>query len=160
MECIRARFGRMLLAIALAGLFSAADVMAQATGAQQDEESQPAPAAAEQVMHTLSDGLTGNSARNFLSAFDPDQMPDYSNFAGQVRMFFSIYDNFRVHYQIVEVRAKSDRSASVTANVELDGDNANSDVPGPNRAGQLNLQISQGKGGWKITDLQPREFFR
>jgi hypothetical protein len=125
-----------------------------------DDQTQQLMAAAERVMSTLSDGLIGHSTGHFFSAFDRDQMQDYSSFADQVRTFFGQHDNFKVHYQIVEVRATSDRMAAVTANVELEGDDVNSDVPGVSRNGQLHLTLSPGKQGWRITDLQPREFFQ
>ncbi len=152
MKCIRAVLGFLLLTFAA--------TIALAAHAQTSDTPQDGDATAERALRTLNDGLTSHNPLQFLSAFDHDRMPDYSNFADQVRMFFSTYDNFRVHYQILEVRVTSDNSASVTANLELEGESATGDGPGVGRNGQIHLTIASGKAGWKITDLQPREFFR
>jgi hypothetical protein len=145
----------LVLAVALCGVAAA-----QANGSQSEDESR-ATAVAEEVMRTLNDGLAADSAAKFLSVFN-DGMRDYSNFADQVAMFFSMYDNFRVHYRVIEARpiSEAEKDLSVIVNVELQADDANNNVPGPNRNGQLHLRMSEGKNGWKITELEPREFFR
>lgn len=156
MKCIHSVFGLILLAFAFTPALPANLAHAQASETPQDDNA----VMAEGALRTLNNGLTSHNAVQFLSAFDPDRMPDYSNFADQVQMFFGTYDNFRVHYQILEVRLVSDKSASVTANLELQADSATGDGPGVGRNGQLHLTISSAKNGWKITGLQPREFFR
>lgn len=152
----------MLFAVALGlvSVFLTGGADAQAAQPGQGEDANAAMFGAEQVMTVLNDGLTGHNSERFLSAFDPDQMQNYSSFADQVRTFFGLYDNFRVHYQILEVHRASNAAATVTANLELEADDAHNDVPGLSRNGQIHLHLSTGKRGWKISDLQPREFFR
>lgn len=159
MKCIHTGIASTLLTLSALLLFFAS-VSVHGGCAPQQDDSQQASTAAEQVMTTLNDGLTGHSTREFLSAFDPDRMQDYGNFADQMRRFFALYDNIRVHYQIIDARSAPDKSITVTADIELEGDNANNDVPGVSRSGQLHLRLSRSKSGWKIADLQPREFFR
>ncbi len=162
MKWRQARGVVMLFAVAT-GLVSVAltgGAYAQAAQPNQGEEANASTVGAEQVMTVLNDGLTGHNSERFLSAFDPDQMQNYSSFADQVRTLFDLYDNFRVHYQILEVRPAPDATATVTANLELQADDAHSNVPGLSRNGQIHLHLSTGKRGWKISDLQPRGFFR
>lgn len=149
---------RVMVAIAMLLLISGGVARAQEDGSQ--EESQQITSAADEVMSTLEDGLTSQNPARFLSAFDADQMQNYQDFAGQIRAFFRIYDNFRIHYQILQAQATSEKSATVIANVQLEGDDAHEMGPGVSRSGQLHISIVQGNRGWKIVELTPREFFR
>jgi hypothetical protein len=151
-----------MLAIAIAALLLVSGGVACAQGdePQNNEESRQITSAADEVMSPIEDGLTSQNPARFLSAFDAEQMPDYENFAGQIRAFFRIYDNFRIHYQILQTQSSSDKSADVIANVQLEGDDAHEMGPGVNRSGQLHIRIVRGSRGWKIVELSPREFFR
>jgi hypothetical protein len=152
----RARAVKVVIAFCFALMISASFAVQAQEPATDD-----ASGAAEQVMSALSDGLTGHSAGQFLSAFDSDRMRDYATFADQVRTFLDRYDNFRVHYQIVQAELSSKGEvATVSANLEFEADDINAQAPGLSRNSQVHLTLAQGKRGWKIVDIDPRSLFQ
>jgi hypothetical protein len=133
--------------------------------AQEPNEGGPqqfSEADAEKLLSTVNDGLVGHSPERFLSAFDAGKMADYAAFAEQAQNFFSLYENFRVHYRILSV-SESKCAQGVKGNAmvefELQGDDANNQVPGISRNGEMQVTFQPGKKGWMITDIN-REFFR
>jgi hypothetical protein len=114
---------------------------------------------AEQVIHRLSDGLVQHNARRMLSAFDPEGMSGYTNFSNQIQAMFQRYDSFRIHYRIASVEATSD-GGTATVDLELEEMPRSSDDRLPVRkAEKIRLQMKSSKKGWKIVELQPRDFF-
>src|SRR6185312_2421358 len=114
---------------------------------------------AEQVIHRLSDGLVQHNARRMLSAFDPDAMSGYTNFANQIQTMFQRYDSFRIHFRIAQVEATSD-GGTATVDFELEEIPRSTDDRLPVRkAEKLLLQMKPGKKGWKIVELEPPDFF-
>jgi hypothetical protein len=156
------RVGRLVLAFVLVG------TVAVAQNKQEPNDREPEPfseAIVQELVRTVRNGLVAHDADKMLSAFGG--MRDYSQFAEQVRTFFSLYENFRVYYRIVEVatvecsNAKSDGTLCGRAVIELQlqGDDSHNGVPGVARSGQLHLGFERLRDGWRITDIN-REFFR
>lgn len=118
---------------------------------------------AEKLMGTIADGLIGHNPDKLLSAFDAEHMNDYPGFASQIRTFFELYENFRVHYQVLSVStSKCGQEVVGRASVEfaLEGDDAHNQVPGVTRTGEMGLTCRfDGRNDWKITEIN-RGFFR
>lgn len=141
----------------------------QTVHAQQQPTSQPvepfSEAVAQRLMVLVRDGLVSQDADMMLSAFGG--MRDYREFADAVRTFFSLHENFRVYYRIIEVApvdcAESGHNRKVecgraVVEMQLQADDAHNTVPGLTRNGQLHISFVQLKEGWRISDID-REFF-
>lgn len=153
---------RLLLAFVLVG------TVAVAQNKPEPKRGEPEPfseAVVQQLMGTVRNGLLAHDADKMLSAFGG--MRDYSQFAEQVRTFFSLYENFRVYYRVVEAASvecsdgKSDGRSCGRAVIELQlqGDDTHNNVPGVTRSGQLHLSFERLRNGWRISNIN-REFFR
>jgi hypothetical protein len=113
--------------------------------------------AAAAVLGTLRDGLEGHSQRRLLSAFDAGKMDGYLAFEDQIDAYFARYEGFRVTFRILQVSEENQR-ASILAEFQVENE-----PRGGGRwsrsEGQLRFELERGAKGWKIVDLNPREFF-
>lgn len=102
-------------------------------------------------------GLEARNAGRMMSAFDRDAMPGYLAFRDQVDSFFARYESFQVYLRI-EDGARNQDFAEVVVQATLEA------VPvvgrtTERRERELTFRFAQGKDGWKIVDLAPRDFF-
>ena len=113
---------------------------------------------ANQVLREFKRGLETHSSRRFLSAFDPDSFDGYLAFADQVQQFFRIYDPIVIHYGIVQSSVDADHAVAL---IELQMEAAPSQTDGPSirRDRQMRLTFTHTKKGWKISSLEPANFF-
>jgi hypothetical protein len=114
-------------------------------------------AVANAVIRRLGDGLEGHSQRLMLSIFDPDKMKEYPRFENQIEAFFTQYQAFRVHLRVLQATSESERGIILT-DVEMEAA-PGGDAPPVRKQDQLRLELERGSKGWKIVDLNPRDFF-
>jgi len=137
-------------------LLAALSPSAQAVAQSQSPEPSTTftEAVAAKLLSQIAEGLQGHSARKMLDAFDVARMDGGATFKEQITAFFNQYETIRVHFKLVEVK---DGMAVVDA--ELDGTPRDSITPPEHKRAQLTFMASQGAGGWKFIDVQPRGFF-
>lgn len=145
-------------------LFAATVAVAEAQ--QKPNDAMPEPfseAVVQQLLGTVRNSLVAHNPDKMLSAFGG--MRDYNRFAEQVRTFFSLYENFRVYYRVLDVAAEGGPDSTegvprgrAVIEMQLQGDNTQNNVPGLTRTGQLHLSFEHLRSGWRISDID-REFF-
>jgi hypothetical protein len=113
---------------------------------------------ANRLLQDLRDGLEGHSQRRVLSAFDADKMDDYLQFEDQIAAFFNKYESFRAYFRIVQSAAEGPKGV-VLVDVQLEETPRADTSPPVRRNGQVRLELERGRKGWKIVDLNPRNFF-
>jgi hypothetical protein len=113
--------------------------------------------AAAAVLGTIRDGLEGHSAHRLLSAFDPEKMDGYRSFQDQIDAYFASYESIRVTLRILQTSQEGDRGFILAA-FQLENNPSNGEQLS-RREGQLRFVLERGPKGWKIVDVDPREFF-
>ena len=114
--------------------------------------------AAAQVLGTIRDGLEGHSPRRLLSAFDADKMEGFLTFQDQVEAYFTRYESVRVSLRIIQTSEEENHRGVILADFQLE----NTPRDGgriATRQGQLRFELEHSAKGWKIVDLDPRNFF-
>jgi hypothetical protein len=136
---------------------------AQQTPAEQKAQEQPAPEQfsdgdMDKVLRDMREGLEGHTSRRFLSVFADKQMDGYLSFHEQIEQFFEQYDDFRIHYRIIQSSAEGTKGVAL---VELQMEaipRIGSGAP-LRRDQQIRFELERGKKGWKVVDFRPRDFF-
>ena len=113
---------------------------------------------ANRLLQDLRDGLEGHSQRRMLSAFDADKFDGYLQFEDQIAAFFNKYESFRVYFRIVQSAAERPKSVMLVE-VQLEEIPRAITSPPVRKNGQLRFELERGRKGWKIVDLNPRDFF-
>jgi hypothetical protein len=148
--------------LALVAVIATAVVCGAAQTSDEGGSQSFSEADAQKPLSMVADGLVGHDPEKFLSAFDAERMGNYRAFAQQVRTFFSLYENFRVHYRILSVNQSECVQKCVgNASVEfaVEGDDAQRQMPGVTRDGEMRVSFQSGGDGWRITEID-RGFFR
>ena len=113
---------------------------------------------ANRLLQDLRDGLEGHSQRRMLSAFDADKFDGYLQLEDQITAFFNKYESFRAYFRIVQSAAEGPKGV-VLVDVQLEETPRADTSPPVRRNGQVRLELERGRKGWKIVDLNPRNFF-
>jgi hypothetical protein len=112
---------------------------------------------AAQVLGVLRNALESYSPRLFLSAFDAKKMDSYLTFQDQVEAYFTQYSSFRVSYHILQTSQENNRGV-ILADFQMENEmRGGSRVS--RRQAQLRFELEHEPKGWKIVDMDPREFF-
>ena len=128
-------------------------------------QSKPPPAAndfseavATRLLDKLRSGLESGSLEDMLDTFDREKMPNYNAFRDQLRSFLSKYQEVRVRYHITQTWSENGRGIAL-ADFEMEGTPTSGGVTPLHSQGQIRFEFGRGGKGWKIVDLDPREFF-
>jgi len=113
---------------------------------------------AEGLVGQFCDGIVGLDREATLAVFDRERMPDYSAFAEQIGLMFAHYDSFQVRYELLQIAGEAGANLALI-DFTLEAVPAGENQLPVRRSAQLRFTFSQGKAGWKVSDLQPREFF-
>ncbi len=150
----------MLLASLLLILCGSCPLVAQQTKASEkpaDTNGQFSEETAIRLLDQLLQGLQSHNEQEFLSSFDPQFMTNYGEFADQVDVFFTQYENFIGRYHVREGGNDPDHPA-VLVQFDLEGQPVVSGAPF-RKSAQVRFEFARGKNGWKIVNLTPRGFF-
>lgn len=112
---------------------------------------------AQKLLDEVGNGLQSHNSRRMLSAFDRDGMQGYLTFQDQVQAFFSQYESFRIYSRLEESSLEQDKGTA-TAVIQLEAVPRDGGQP-IRREGEITIEFRQGRGGWKIVDVAPRNFF-
>ena len=85
-------------------------------------------------------------------------MAGYLNFEQQIMTFFRTYDSFRVHFRISETSTEASKGVALI-DFEMEELPRAADGQPVRKRDQLRFEMERGDKGWKIVDLQPRNFF-
>ena len=145
----------------LAAILAVSQERAQPSAAQ--AQSRPAnppfsEGVAEGLLSELRDGIVGQDRGATLALFDQERMPDYSDFAERIGLMLERYDSFQVRYQLLQIAEETGANVAIV-DLTLEAIPASENQLPVRRSAQLRFTFSQGKAGWKISDLQPRDFF-
>ena len=110
------------------------------------------------LLEQVRDGLVSHNERKMLSAFDSEQMAGYLNFRRQIDALFDNYDSFRVHFTIEQSSGDSERGAA-TVDFEMEENPASSGGQPVRKQEELRFSFEHAKTGWKILDVDRRNFF-
>ncbi len=113
---------------------------------------------AKDLLEQLARGIEGHDQSQMLAAFDRDAMDGYLNFADQIGTLFDNYDSFRLHYTIDQATPAGAKGI-VLVDVELEEIPASQSLQPIHKHDQLRFEMSRGKRGWKIVNVNPRNFF-
>lgn len=103
-------------------------------------------------------GMEDHSLDRVLSIFDADAMQDFPRFRDQMVAFFRLHDSIKFRYQLLQVNESKD-TGFATADVDMDADPADILPTVRRRTAQLRFQLKRVGAVWKVTDLQPIDFF-
>ena len=138
---------------------------AQALSLQSQPQPPPPPAAndfseavATRLLDKLRSGLESGSLEDMLDTFDREKMPNYNAFRDQLRSFLSKYQEVRVRYHITQTWSENGRGIALV-DFEMEGVPTSGCIPPLHSQGQIRFEFGRGRTGWKIVDLDPREFF-
>jgi hypothetical protein len=134
-----------------------------ALGAAAPERAQPdrQPFSEEVVQDLLSklyEGIIAQDRAGTLGLFDRERMPGYADFASRIELMLGRYDSFRVGYRLLQTSEGTGTNAAMV-DFTLEAIPADENQLPVRASAQLRFTFSRGEGGWKISDLQPREFF-
>jgi hypothetical protein len=115
-------------------------------------------AVANNVLNDLRDGLEGHAQRLMLSAFDADKMDGYLEFEDQIAAFFNKYESFSVYFRIAQSATEGPKGV-VLVDIQLEEIPRGATSPPVRKNGQMRFELERGRKGWKIVDLNPRNFF-
>ena len=115
------------------------------------------PEIAVKLMDQLLQGLQTHNETQFLSAFDPEFMTNYGQFADQISVLFTQYESFVGRYHVRQMGDNPDRPL-VLVQFDLQADSASPGAP-LRKSSQVRFEFARGKDGWKIVNLTPRGFF-
>ena len=113
--------------------------------------------AAAGVLGTLRDGLESHSQRRLLSAFEAGKMDGYLAFEDQIDAYFARYEGFRATFRILQISEENQRGV-ILAEFQVENEPPRGGRSS-RREGQLRFELERGAKGWKIVDLNPRDFF-
>lgn len=115
------------------------------------------PEVAVKLMDQLLQGLQTQNPNQFLSAFDPEFMINYGQFADQIGVLFNQYESFVGRYHVRQMGDNPDRPL-VLVQFDLQADSTS---PGAQlrKSSQVRFEFARGKNGWRIVNLTPRGFF-
>lgn len=115
-------------------------------------------AVAQSLLQKLADGLEGYSDRLMLSTFDQNKMRGFAIFQQQVAALFRRTDSFRVHFRIVKTSTEDAKGISLVE-FEMEAIPRAADQQPVRKRDQLRFEMERGDKGWKIVDIQSRDFF-
>ena len=146
----------LLLALLVA---SAAGVVGQTTPTTQTgNPSGFDEAAASRLLGQLRNGLVGNSAPDFLRAFDLSSMKDGAGFRQQINSFFAQSESIRIYFKLTHA-TQTDQEGAAEVEAELEAAPRNSDGPSIHKKSQLHFTARSTGGSWKFVEVRPRGFF-
>ena len=115
-------------------------------------------AVASNVLNDLRNGLEGHNPRRMLSAFDADKMEGYLEFQGQIQALFNRYESFRLYFHIAESDGEGAKGVALV-DIQLEEIPRGATSPPVRKNAQMRFELERGRKGWKIVDLNPRNFF-
>jgi|SRR5215468_10565370 len=115
-------------------------------------------AVAQSLLQKLADGLEGYSDRMMFSAFDQNKMEGFVTFQQQVVALFRRSDSFRVHFRIAQTGTEEGKGVALVE-FEVEVIPRAADQQPARKRDQLRFEMERGEKGWKVTDVQPRDFF-
>ena len=115
------------------------------------------PEVAVKLMDQLLQGLQTQNPTQFLSAFDPEFMTNYGQFANQISVLFTQYEGFVGRYHVRQMGDNPD-SPLVLVQFDLQADSTSPGAP-LRKSSQVRFEFARGKYGWRIVNLTPRGFF-
>ena len=115
-------------------------------------------AVAQELLQKLADGLEGYSDRLMLSTFDQNKMEGFVPFQQQVVALFRRTDSFRVHFRIMQANTEQDKGVALVE-FEMEVIPRATDQQPLRKRDQLRFEMERGDKGWRIVDVQPRDFF-
>jgi hypothetical protein len=114
-------------------------------------------AVANNVLKDIRDGLEGHTQRLMLSAFDADKMDGYLEFRDQIQALFNRYESFRTYFHIIQSATEGAKGV-VLVDIQLE-EVPHGGSPPVRKSSQMRFELEHGRKGWKIVDLNPRNFF-
>ena len=115
------------------------------------------PEVAVKLMDQLLQGLQTQNPTQFLSAFDPEFMTNYGQFANQISVLFTQYEGFVGRYHVRQM-GDNPESPLVLVQFDLQADSTSPGAP-LRKSSQVRFEFARGKNGWRIVNLTPRGFF-
>lgn len=118
----------------------------------------------ERTIESLRVALEGHSLRSFMESVDPVMFDDYAGFEEQIDRLLRESGELRVLLRVANVQVRSavkDQPARAQAQVDAEMAVAPKDKPGESwrRHAQLTMSFEYSVKGWRLTRLQPRDFF-
>ncbi len=110
------------------------------------------------VLEPLRSGIEAQNIKQVLSVFDPQALPDYGHFRGQLTAFFNIYNEVRFRYQLLQAAADNNR-ASATVDLAMDALPYEPTHVPLRRSAQIRLEMRREAKGWKVVRFTPSDFF-
>lgn len=116
-------------------------------------------AIADILVGRIGEGLAGHDRKTLLSAFDKDDLQDYTAMKEQVNAIMEAYRSFRVHYHVDSFAPNPDGTATIHASFQIEQAPASEFGLPVRRDANLVLTASHTKPGWRVTGFTPTNFF-
>jgi hypothetical protein len=116
-------------------------------------------AVADVLVGRIGEGLAGHDRKTLLSAFDKDDVQDYTAMKEQVNAIMEAYRSFRVHYHVDSFTPNPDGTATIRASFQIEQAPTSEFGLPVRRDANLVLTASRTKPGWRVTGFTPTNFF-
>ncbi len=110
------------------------------------------------VLTNFQRGIETHNLDKVLDVFDPDGMKDYAQFRDQMTAFFRLHDSIKFRYQLLQATADKDQGSAVV-DVDMEAESIDILPTTQRHSTQMRFQLKRGAKGWKVTGLQPQNFF-
>lgn len=118
----------------------------------------------ERVIESLRTALEGHSLRSFMDRLDPVMFDDYAGFEERTDRLLRETTELRVNFRVANVQvrpAAKEQPARAQAQVDAEMIFSTKAKPGESvrRHAQLTMSFEYSAQGWRLTRLQPKDFF-
>jgi hypothetical protein len=135
----------VLLTVSMAGAQGAAPKPQPKTPPRASEQTLAASepfsvAIVERLLNNLRNAFEGEDRTQTLALFDREQMPDYSEFADNIGLFFQLYEPIRVQYRVVQTVDEAEKRVAIVE-FTVEGTLASDTQPPARRTEQLRFKF-------------------
>lgn len=118
----------------------------------------------ERTIESLRLALEGHSLRSFMEGIDPVMFDDYAGFEERLERLLQETSELRVLFRVANVQVRpavKDQPARAQAQVDAEMVFTPKDKPqaSQRKSASLTMSFEYGAKGWRLTRLQPRDFF-
>lgn len=115
-------------------------------------------AVAQALLQKVAEGLEGYNDRLMLSAFNQNKMAGFVTLQQQVVALFRRTDSFLIHYRIGQTSIEGSKGVALVE-FEMEVHPRATDQQPLRKRDQLRFEVERDEKGWRIVDVQPRDFF-
>jgi hypothetical protein len=111
---------------------------------------------ANEILAQFREALAAHSQKKLFALFDADRMQDYHSFQDQMKSYFSRNEAIRVNVHSIQTSGENGVGV-ITAVFEVEVTPRYGSAV--RKQAQLRFQLERHDKGWRVVDINPRDFF-